>query len=232
MPQLGKRTSAVLVGAVGCLLGAAACGTQTADRQNPAGAPAPAATGTSAPAPDVPNVNKLAITTLWDSIVYDYTRLDSPTDLIDDPETELVVTGRVTGFEPGPIYFAESADHPEASPNVVMSVAVDETYKGESPTSGKVYVSLDATEDLGTFRDTLPAGTVVALYLGRAPTENGSLIVGNEDAGHPAGEPLWQVGPQAFIVADNEDQGIVFPIDPHIAPNANFENQLPAGPTK
>ena len=181
----------------------------------------------SAPADEVPNVDKQRIASLWDSIEYDYTPVDSSPDLAEDPEIASVVTGRVLDFAPGPIFFAETADDPEAVQNVVMSVAVDEVFKGDQPGDGTIYVRLDATRSLDGFRSALPAGTVVALYLDRSPDEGSGLVIGDEGAGRPEGEPLWQVGPQGFVVADNENDGVVFPIDPSIAPNAEFEQQVP-----
>ncbi len=188
----------------------------------------PATSTTPQPPEPTPNVDEELVTQLWESEVFWYA-LPTPAHLADVPEIELVVTGRVQGFEPGPIYFAESLDDPEAEPNVVMSVTVDEVLKGDIQVGSTVYVAREDEKPLAAYSEALPPGTVVGLYLDAAPEEGDreGFVVGNENAGHPAGEPLWQVGPQAFIVADGEDGGVIFPIDPRVSPQADFEDQLP-----
>lgn len=174
-------------------------------------------TGPSA-APDVDAQRVLRVVPCG---VYRYNPLDSPTELpAHDPEIELVASGRALGFAEGPSY--------QASPTVVMSVRVEEVMKGEAPSSGTVYVALERCSPLEAYSAALPADTNVGLYLSPAPVEDGSSTLGNNSAGRPAGVPLWQVGPQAFIVADGDDEGVVFPLFRKIMPQADFEDQLPS----
>lgn len=113
---------------------------------------------------------------------------------------------------------------------MVMAVEVQDVLKGDAVSpGGRVYVLCDKFKPLREHSAALPEGTHVGLYLASAPTERGSFIVGNEGAGRPSGEPLWLAGPQAFIVADGETEGVVFPMYERIAPAAEFEDQLPGG---
>ncbi len=160
--------------------------------------------------------------------MYDYSPFDSPTELADIPEIELVVSGRVVGFAEGPIYSAASIDDPQAEAAVVMSVLVEEVFKGEPASSGTVHVVLERCDPLKAYSMALPAGTRVGLYLEAAPLEEDDVPVLHDDAGRPAGEPLWRSGPQALIVADGENDGVVLPLLRQIMPQADFEDQLPA----
>lgn len=225
-------TKAMAAALAGCCLMAGCASSETSEASGeptPTSSTQPSTTPT-VPSQGIPNVDKQAVADLWDSILYDYTPVDNSSDLVDSAEIKLAITGRVIGFAEGPILFAESADDPEAALNVVMSVEVDEVFKGDRPASGKVYVRLDATQSLEHFTQALPPGTLVALYLDPSPAEQGNLIIGNDGAGRPQGEDLWQVGPQGFVVADGANGGVVFPIDPQIAPDAEFEDQIPAEP--
>lgn len=188
----------------------------------------PPASGGAQPTADVihlpsryPNVDAQRVLDVGSCVFYNYAPVDSPPDLAERNEIELVVSGRVLGFAEaeGPIYLA--------SPLVVMRVDVENVMKGEAPSSGTVYVALVRCGPLEAYSAALPAGTLVGLYLDGGPVEGGSSTVGNEAEGRPAGEPLWGVGPQAFVVADGDDEGVVFPLLREVMPQAKFEDQLP-----
>lgn len=237
-----RRTAAVSVGVAATLTAAA---TLVNAQLDGGGAPlvttagptaVPPASGSTQPTADVtrfpsrsPDVDAQRVLDVVPCGVYDYSPFDSPTDLADLPEIELVVSGRVLGFAEGPIYHAETIHDVQASPTVVMRVHVENVMKGEAPSSGIVYVALVRCVSLEAYSAALPADTQVGLYLDAAPVEDGSFTMGNEAAGRPAGEPLWQVGPQAFIVADGDDGGVVFPLWRKVMPQAKFEDQLPSG---
>ncbi|MBA2639689.1 MAG: hypothetical protein H0U77_06800 [Nocardioidaceae bacterium] len=227
---MNTRLGTTLIVTIGALVAVSGCAdvadrpssSPTADQSEPTTRPptVPSDPGTA------PDVDAEQVARLW-GVSYDYAALESPTALADYAETELVIAGRVLDFQPGPIYFAETLDHPEAAPQMVMSVQVDTVVKGDAAPGDTVYVVNDVTEPLEAYSKGLPTGTHVGLYLEDAPVENDNMVIGDEGAGRPAGEQLWIAGPQGFIVADGENDGVVFPYDHDVAPQAEFDEQLP-----
>lgn len=230
-----RRTAAVSVGVAATLTAAA---TLVNAQLDGGGAPlvstagrsaAPPASGSAQPTADVtrfpsryPDVDAQRVLEVGGCVIYNYAPVDSPTDLAERNEIELVVSGRVLGFAEGPPMY-------HASPTVVMRVDVENVMKGEAPSSGTVYVALLRCNSPEAYSAALPAGTQVGLYLDAGPVEGGNSTVGNKAEGRAAGEPLWGVGPQAFIVADGDDDGVVFPLWREVMPQAKFEDQLPPG---
>jgi hypothetical protein len=177
-----------------------------------------------AKAPDVPEDQA---THLWSNIQWDSAHFDLPGPLATTPDVKLIVAGTIESIESGPILFARSLDDPQAEQQIVMAVKVAVTLKGETPASGMVYVQLDGNWPLEQYREGLPVGTVVGLYLENPPQAGVDWPVGSPDSGRPQGEPVWQVGPQSLLAADGPDGGVIFPVGSEIAREKSFVSQLP-----
>ena len=68
---------------------------------------------------------------------------------------------------------------------------------------------------------------MVGFYLGDAPQVGVTWPVGDLDAGRPEGEPVWQTGPQSFVIADGPNGGIVLPCEKSVRKEAAFLSQFP-----
>lgn len=152
--------------------------------------------------------------------------VDSPIDYL--PRAKLVVTGVVEDFTPGRIIGAEEISSPLAYPMVTMHVATTEVIKGEMPPGDMTYVELPLNGyDVEHFKEALPQGTIVALYLWPASLEGGGLIVGNESAGLPPGSQLWvPSGSEAIVVATGEP-GVLLPGTGQVLPGKTIHGLLP-----
>lgn len=145
-------------------------------------------------------------------------------------ESELVVVGKVTGLRPGRILYAQTMESAEAAQALVLSVEVDEVVKGSQAEVGRtVYVELPSGgRDVSAFQTALPSGAGTALYLTKAPIEEGSFLVGNEGAGRPEGAPLWiPYTPQGFNLIS--EQGAVRPLDGETLHGSTLADLLPPG---
>jgi hypothetical protein len=65
-----------------------------------------------------------------------------------------------------------------------------------------------------------PAGELPPQVLDEAP----AIQAG---AGRPEGQPVWQVGPQGFIVANGADNGVVYPLWSRVDKQQFFYDLLP-----
>lgn len=152
--------------------------------------------------------------------------VDSPVEYL--PRAKLVVTGTVKDFTLGRIMDAEDISSPLAAPRVTMQVATTEVIKGEMAPGDMTYVELPLNGyDVEHFKEVLPPGTSVGLYLWPANLEGGELIVGNESAGLPPGSQLWvPSGSEAIVVATGET-GVLLPGTGEVLPGKTVVGLLP-----
>lgn len=180
----------VLSALVGC--GAQTTGEQgtgaPADSNELAQEPTMASPPSTDPAEGAPPVDADAAANAYPGISVDYEPV-STSELTE--ASQVVVTGEILGFVPGPTLYAEDARDPNAVPTSVMSVKVLDVFKGEPPADGRVYVlqGRPAPPADQVVEDALPSGTRVGLYLNPASWQEGT-VVGDPGAGRPDGAAL------------------------------------------
>lgn len=156
----------------------------------------------------------------------DYEPAGGPDELA--RRSQLVIDGRIEGFNEGRIY-GKAEDDPEASQTAVMVVSVERVLGGDLPTKsdGKVYVELLGVEKPSDFSDVLPARNDAIIYLTALP--EGGVVPGpvaNERAGVPPDQPLYGfVTPQGFNLATS--QGVSQPLDGTLYEGASLRDFEP-----
>ena len=180
-------------------------------------------TGAGAAEPDrPPDLTMLEVSGHWD-----YEVADSPEELLELRDHDVVVVGTVEEIADGRGIVRYEGSEPD--PQLVMPVEVTETLEGDDSGlihDGHVYVEIpqggvnaegDPAFPVSQWRQAIPAGTRVMLFLADFDfaKENDKSTV-NEDRGLPEGATR--------LVAD--PQGIIFEYDGNIAQDADGENPI------
>lgn len=135
----------------------------------------------------------------------------SPAQLIKQREPDVIVTGAIERINRGRGFLPAGEVHP--MPNVVMCVRVDETLLAGEPGrihDGRVYVELrqgpiqgadgSPSYPLSQWREALPAGTTVMLFLGDESMQSlNDWPTEGEYRGRPDGAELLTADPQGLI---------------------------------
>lgn len=164
---------------------------------------------------------------LWDSVDYRMVEFSNARALLGLPGIDLVVRGTVVDFEQGPVFDAQYEGDPLAEHHVVMNVAAEKVWRGRPSKDGNVYVLLPASnKTLDEFKQAIPVGTKVGLYLQHAPQAGDRLKISSPMAGRPDGALLWMPSPQGFLVDIGEDE-VLLPLM-HVRRGQGLQSQLPA----
>lgn len=173
-------------------------------------------------ATEAPPVDLDAVNEAYTGVIVDYEPV-GPDELAKD--ADLIVTGSVIGFAPGPQLHPNDEGGSEST--VIMSVEVLDLLQG-APLSGDVvhvlqYSTAGGAEALNA---ALPRGSRVGLYLQVVDLASADVDVENI-AGIPSGSQVWAAGPQGFVVANGPDGGVVFPYIHDVRPNMSLDETLP-----
>jgi|GEM_PF-6523360 len=145
-------------------------------------------------------------TSVLRATLFDYDHKSSPEELVKSRDHEAIVIGSVEGFEQGrDIYAIEGDPYPEK--RVVMHVRVESSIKDKGIVSdGRVYVDLDQgglyhngkpRRSLDDFRNAIPAGTKVMLFL--FSDRRTAFRIERAENGLPSGAVLAAPDPQGMI---------------------------------
>lgn len=154
--------------------------------------------------------------------------VESPREM--EAVSDLVVSGVVANFDPGPVYYGESSDNPGAVTSTIMQVQVDDVVEGQLPAgaSGDVWVELFGV-DPKTAEDTGPVGQPTLLYLERLPSTGSvdeGVPVSDPTVGRPSGQPSFTPSrAQGFMVEAGDD--VVQPAMRTMFPDAGLNEFLP-----
>ena len=212
------------VTAVVAVLTLASCGEQVPanGHATPAHADSSSTSGPPGdPAEGAPRVNVEAVKAAFDGVFFDYEWVDFD-ELAKD--SELVMTGDITGFRVGPELYPDEAG---TQPTVIMSVNVNDVVQGAQPASDVVDVlMLPPMGGPPALESAMPSGTRVGIYLTEADLASAGIdseIV----RGTPAGSKIWQTGPQGFMVANGEDGGVLYPYGEKVDLTGSMRQSLP-----
>jgi len=157
---------------------------------------------------------EISVEQLFANLHYRYVEAETTAEMAEWPPVHVVVSGEVTGFVEGPSYVpVEEGD----LGNVVMSVSVEDVFKGDPKPGDTVDVIMySGSRTAEQFEEAL-RGSRVALYLSPAV-----------DLPREVAEGLWTpVTPQGFVVEEADGEGVVFPQEHRSLVHSTLEAQLP-----
>ena len=136
-----------------------------------------------------------------------YDAANSPSELGD--RSALVVVGRITKIDDGPIYGERGK--PGSAETLSVHVKVSDVKKGTLPpeSDNQIYFQLYATlsRPASAYNRVAPRDVDVLLYLVPAPLKaTPNEPIDGPGRGRPDGQPLWQLTtPQGFLLSSGDD---------------------------
>ena len=166
----------------------------------------------------------------------DYDPAATPQKLAE--QSELVVSGRISKFQPGRDEVVKGTGQLLQTTTVLMlekAVVAAGTDKSKSK-KGEVYIEMPPLPPgaLERLSAAFPQGTKVVAYVQEGATAatngQGDTEFRNVEAGRPTGEPLYGfVNPQGFVAQAEGDSTVVWPIGGGQAQQGAIDAALPSG---